>query len=168
MADLSTIAAGGRIVVVQNPADLAEIYEDDVVAAVWPRAVAPLPLTPSSGRLIVDVAAIPPTLWVVRDALEVFASLADCVTVGARWQTADRPMCPAFHVDQVELRATVSLQGPGTELRVPGTAGRVTSITAPGDFVVMKGTRLDPVGCVHRSPATSALRQVLTLDIMDE
>lgn len=166
MADLSTIAVDGRIVVVQNPADLAEIYEDDVVATVWPRAVAPLPLTPSSGRLIVDVAAIPPTLWLVRDALEVFASLADCVTVGARWQTADRPLCPAFHVDQVELRATLSLQGPGTELRGFDTDGPVTRGTAPGDLVIMKGTLLDPVGCVHRSPATSALRQVLTLDVI--
>jgi hypothetical protein len=168
MADVSTIAVGGRVVIVEDPADLAEIYEDDVVAAIWSRAVAALPLTPSSGRFVVDIAAIPPTLWAVRDALEVFACLTDCTTIGARWQTAERPMCPAFHTDQVELRATVSLLGPGTELRIPGTEGPVVRRTLPGDLVVMKGTVLDPVGCVHRSPPTSALRQILTLDVMAE
>jgi hypothetical protein len=166
MADLSAVAVGGRVIIVEHPAELAEIYEADVVAAVWPRAVAPRLLTPSSGRLVVDVAAIPSALWVVRDALEVFACLADCATVGARWQTKDRPMCPAFHTDQVELRATVSLQGPGTELRLTGTDRPVVTRTAPGDLVVMKGSLLDPVGCVHRSPSTSALRQILTLDIV--
>jgi hypothetical protein len=166
MADLSAVAVGGRMIIVEHPADLTEVYEADIVAAVWPRAVAPLPLSPSSGRLVVDIAAIPPTLWVVREALEVFACLADCVTIGARWQTADRPMCPAFHTDQVELRATVSLQGPGTELRVVGADGPVVRRTAPGDLVVMKGSLLDPVGCVHRSPPTTGLRQVLTLDVM--
>jgi hypothetical protein len=168
MADVSMADSVGRIVIVHSPADLAEIYENDVVAAVWPRAVAPLPLTPSSGRLVVDITAIPPRLWVVREALEVFACLSDCGTIGVRWRTADRPMCPAFHTDQVELRATVSLRGPGTELRVPGADHLVVRPTAPGDLVVMKGTLLDPVGCVHRSPPTSAVRQILTLDVMGD
>ena len=166
MADVSASAVGGRVVFVDHPADLAEVYEEHVVAVVWACAVAPRPLNPSSGRFVVDIAAIPPTLWVVRDALEVFACLADCATIGARWQTADRPMCPAFHTDQVELRATVSLQGPGTELWVLGTDGPVVRRTAPGDLVVMKGSLLDPVGCVHRSPPMSAMRQILTLDVM--
>jgi hypothetical protein len=168
MADVSAFVGRGRIVVVENPADLAEIYEDDVVAAIWPRAVAPVPLSPSSGRRLVEVSTIPPPLWLVREALEVFACLADCNTIGARWQTSDRPMCPAFHVDRVELRATLSLQGPGTELQRRGEEGPLLKSTGPGDLVVMKGTLLDPVGCIHRSPPTSTQRQVLTLDVMDD
>jgi len=89
-------------------------------------------------------------------------------TIGARWHTSDRPMCPAFHVDRVELRATLSLQGPGTEIRLHGGERALLRSTAPGDLVVMKGTLLDPVGCMHRSPPTSMQRQILTLDVMAE
>jgi hypothetical protein len=168
MADVSAFVGRDRIVVVENPADLAEIYDDGVVAAVWSRAVAPVPLSPSSGRRLVELSAIPPPLWLVREALEVFACLADCGTIGARWHTSDRPMCPAFHVDRVELRATLSLQGPGTEIRLHGGERALLRSTAPGDLVVMKGTLLDPVGCMHRSPPTSTQRQILTLDVMAE
>jgi hypothetical protein len=172
MADaLTSPVPDDRVVVVDDPVDLAAIYDDDVVAVVWRGAVCPHPLARPSGRCIVDVGTPPATLAPLHAVLELFGCLADCVSLGVRWRTSTEPMCPAFHVDRVELRATLSLLGPGTELL--GTVGTVGHeggplVGAAGALVVMKGTLLHARGCLHRSPSTAAMRQIVTLDIVHD
>ncbi|MBM4282792.1 MAG: DUF1826 domain-containing protein [Deltaproteobacteria bacterium] len=165
-----------RLVWVTTPADLVCIYDDDVIAVVWRDAVsalddAVLALPAPMGRIVLDARA-----GALRclghgsllHIVEVFALLADTADVGVRWRTARAAMCPQFHVDRVELRACLTLRGPGTELQI---GGQVVS-TRAGDLVVMKGTLLDSLrergGCWHRSPPQDdgAERVVVTLDIV--
>ena len=165
-ADGAAGALVERLVVVHTPDELAQIYDDDVVAVVWRGALAPdlATLPGPQGRVVLDIDDIPAvmTLGSLLAVIEVFASLADTCLVGVRWRTLSSPMCPRWHVDQVELRACVTLQGPGTEMQANGDV--VT--TGVGDLVVMKGTRLHPHGCLHRSPAQTGddQRVVVTLD----
>jgi hypothetical protein len=157
-----------RLVVVDSPVELAQIYDDDVVAVVWRGAlVADLATLPGpQGRFVLEVGDVPAvlTLGSLLAVVEVFASLADTDHVGLRWRTLLAPMCPRWHVDQVELRGCVTLRGPGTELQIDGA----TITTNVGDLVVMKGTRLHARGCRHRSPAqegdSDGDRVVVTFD----
>jgi hypothetical protein len=156
-----------RVVEVSAPQDLAAIYDDDVVAVVWRAAlVGPAALPTPSGRLVFDGTEVPAAALghgPLLDIVEVFASLADTTAVGVRWRTSSTPMCPAWHVDQVELRGCLTLVGPGTELLL--NEGERLAVGA-GDLVVMKGTLLHPRGCRHRSPHHGDTdRVVVTLDI---
>jgi len=163
-----------RVAWVASPADLACFYDDDVIAVVWRGAVTALDdacaaLPSPSGRLVLDAHSSALRCLghgSLLSVIEVFASLADTPEVGVRWRTAQAPMCPQFHVDRVELRACLTLRGPGTELHIEDEIVR----TRAGDLVVMKGTLLDPLhdGCRHRSPPQDegADRVVLTLDIV--
>ena len=162
----------GRVMWVTTPADLACIYDDDVLAVVWHGAVAHLDdavaaLPSPAGRMVLDANACSLACLghgSLLQVVKIFASLVDTTEVGVRWRTAQAPMCPQFHVDRVELRACLTLRGKGTELQVDDEI----VATSAGDLVVMKGTLLDAGGCRHRSPPkeTDVYRVVVTLDIV--
>jgi hypothetical protein len=156
------------VVVVNDAAELALIYEPDLVGVVWPTRLRDADFALSTSRLRTVLSQgepWPPALLPLRDVVEVFACLGDADTVGLRAAVLDAPMCPSFHVDQVELRAVLTLRGVGTQIL--GVDGQVFQAKA-GDLVVMKGTRLHSTGCRHRSPPMQegATRVVITLDLL--
>jgi hypothetical protein len=123
------------------------------------------------------------------DMVEVFHLLTDAQRIGVRIASLRAPMCPALHVDRVELRLVCALHGPGTEyigardvdrsaLRQRGGPQREALERHPsllrasaGDWVLLKGEAWPGNagrGAIHRSPASGGgeLRVVVTLDVL--
>ncbi|MCB9764789.1 MAG: DUF1826 domain-containing protein [Alphaproteobacteria bacterium] len=123
----------------------------------------------------------------------VLADLLGAEALGLRLTATDRPTCPAFHVDRVDVRLITTWAGAGTEFlaeadvdrRWLGYAGRgeslgETGLIRPGArprqlppqaVGLFKGERWpgnEGRGVVHRSPPVPAgsRRVLLTLDVL--
>ena len=114
----------------------------------------------------------------LRLLVEVLIDLTGAAEVGVRARRTPSPMCPQFHVDHVPLRLVCTYWGPGTDWldeSTPETAvrsrsnvrlGRVRSAHR-GDLVLLKGESWpgnEGRGAVHRSPAHTSDRLVVSLD----
>ncbi|MEL7045077.1 MAG: DUF1826 domain-containing protein [Pseudomonadota bacterium] len=124
-------------------------------------------------------------LQALHDAMEapveVLRELLECESCGVRVKVLDGPMCPRFHVDQVPARMLITYAGPGTDwishndidLRAmasrepePLRPGCTVRSLATGAWSLLKGGRWDSdyCGVLHRSPAGSGLRLLVSLD----
>jgi hypothetical protein len=135
-----------------------------------------LPDAPGRDALIRDY------LWM----LELFATVADCESIGIRMAITPERTCPRFHVDQVSLRLICTWQGPGTEWlehtaverRFLGHGSRDLPDEASG--LIHPGERINSLGAfdigfmkgeawpgnagrglVHRSPPPNSLPRVM-------
>lgn len=128
----------------------------------------------------------------VRDALntlrteiatpvEVLEELLGCGSCGVRIKVLDGPMCPRFHVDRVPCRMLRTYGGAGTEWIANGECDFAALANAdptpllPGSSIrrldagawsLLKGGKWHDgfAGVVHRSPATSEPRLLVSID----
>lgn len=123
-------------------------------------------------------------LGLARPLVLLFAELFEAERVGVRLALSDRPLCPRFHVDNVVCRLVVSLAGAGSEFIAQddvrrGSLGASDSpVERQGalvhqvdtlDMVLMKGEawpQNQGRGVVHRSPAGTEPRLVMTVDLL--
>jgi hypothetical protein len=190
----SAVAAARKhgIVVADDIADVAALYDDDVRAVVWRRGCSSA-LRDEAERAVLEVpqrliavvdagtlgglsspwfAAFPALTAEIGSLADVFATLTGAAAVGVRLARLTAPMCPRFHVDHVAVRAVCTLTGPGTELAAAAPVAPVERAVpawraAAGDVVWMRGELLAPAS-VHRSPGGSQPRLVITLDVVDQ
>jgi hypothetical protein len=115
----------------------------------------------------------------VREVVALFADVFDAQALGLRLRLTDTPMCPFFHVDKVLCRLITTWAGPTTQWLAEADVDRAALTKAQPDASVralevgelgfFKGT-LWPAGqakaCVHRSPASTQRRLVMTLDLL--
>lgn len=116
-------------------------------------------------------------------ATDMLGYLLDCKSVGIRVGALTRPMCPRFHVDKVACRLLMTLTGPGTEWIAnpdvdfdlfvdrntqlkPLKPGRAARVVDTGHWALLKGGlwREGFDGVVHRSPASSESRLMISID----
>ncbi|MEM6709971.1 MAG: DUF1826 domain-containing protein, partial [Pseudomonadota bacterium] len=116
-------------------------------------------------------------------ASDVLTELLGCARIGFRVVTLNRPMCPRFHVDQVQARLLITIRGPGTEW-IPSnhvdrsafadrnnqqppiqTGERIKQFEA-GHWALLKGGAWndDFRGVVHRSPQSDRPRLLVSVD----
>jgi Protein of unknown function (DUF1826) len=114
----------------------------------------------------------------VREVVALFA-VFDAQALGLRLRLTDTPMCPFFHVDKVLCRLITTWAGPTTQWLAEADVDRAALTKAQpeealralevGELGFFKGT-LWPRGpakaCVHRSPASTQRRLVMTLDLL--
>ena len=193
----------------QEMGDFARIYDEDVELVSVTRGGAQA-ITEASARLIetrqtlrqrwvqevrdtqaayqalpdsIDTTARATIADEVSLASEDLAELIGCEQVGVRLETLNAPMCPRFHVDQVQCRLLATLVGPATEWiandEVDWTAFADLGNIAPplradthirqlqaGHWSLLKGGSWhdDFNGVVHRSPHSAGERVLLSLD----
>jgi hypothetical protein len=179
---------------VHDVADLARIYEPDVVAVVLRRSspfgperydelasrdfafsLRGAPEALDLGLLFADAqepssAAFAAT---VRDdiasVVDMFACLLDAREVGLRIACTSRATCPEYHYDRVAIRLVSTLLGPGTEWRVSSPVGpEATYAARASDLVLLKGSAFPGrrSGVFHRSPPVSGRRLFYSLDAL--
>ncbi len=123
-------------------------------------------------------------LRVARPVVEVFADLFEADRLGVRLTLSDKPMCPRFHVDNVVCRLVVTLVGRGSEFlddadvrrKLLGTkespverGGAHLHHLEPREVGLFKGEAWPQNkgrGIVHRSPAGTDRRLVMTVDLL--
>lgn len=124
----------------------------------------------------------PMKLWIVK-LVDLFSTLFELDEVGLRISCRERPMCPKFHFDRVQVRLVHSLHGEGSEwIEAPtykqgeqvdswvekskSENSLVINKVPPRSVILMKGATwkegIPPV--IHRSPQHNMSRVVLTLD----
>lgn len=138
-----------------------------------------------------EAAGVSDLRGLMRDLARLFAELIGAERLGLRLSVLERPLCPRFHVDRVDLRLVYTILGPGTEWLdhevvdrrhlghlAEGRPDECTGLIRPGgrvrraraeDLCLLKGERWpdnEGRGAVHRSPTPSAStrRLVLTID----
>lgn len=178
---------------VHDVAELARIYEPDVVAVVLrreapvdPARVAELlardfafslrgaPQALDLGLLFADAqGAAREVAEAVRDdiafVVDVFACLLDAREVGLRLACTGRATCPDFHHDRVAIRLVSTVVGPGTEWRAASPGASLTTHRArPSDIVLLKGAAYPgrTSGVFHGSPPVSGRRLFYSLDAL--
>lgn len=123
-------------------------------------------------------------LGLAQPLVRLFADLFEAERLGVRLTLADKPMCPRFHVDDVVCRLVVTLVGRGSEfLSEPDVRrkllgakespvereGATIHQLAPLEVGLFKGEAWPDNkgrGIVHRSPAGSDRRLVMTVDLL--
>ena len=128
-----------RAAMSQDPAILADLYQEHINIAVWQRELsAPLKqeidslLTSATSLQVTavvtpdDVASqlskqLPAALPLVEltdnitELVDLFCCLFEIENVGLRLTVLDRAMCPRFHVDKVPCRLVTTFQGSATQ-----------------------------------------------------
>lgn len=115
-----------------------------------------LPDAPGKAALLADIAL----------QCQMFACLMDCQQLGLRLETLSKPMCPKFHTDHLVCRLVCTYMGPATEW-LDSTGSTVQA--APFAVTLLKGSGWEgneQQAIVHRSPASTLPRVLLTLDPM--
>lgn len=178
---------------VHEVAELARIYEPDVVAVVLRREspVDPARVTELLARdFAFSLRGAPDALDLgllfadaqgpsrevaaaVRDdiayVVDVFACLLDAREVGLRVACTGRATCPEFHHDRVAIRLVSTVFGPGTEWRAAPPGSSLTTHRArPSVIVLLKGAAYPgrTSGVFHRSPPVSGRRLFYSLDAL--
>jgi hypothetical protein len=123
-------------------------------------------------------------LELAQSVVRLFADLFEAERLGVRLTLSDKPMCPRFHVDDVVCRLVVTLVGRGSEFlgepdvrrKLLGAKespvereGATIHHLAPLEVGLFKGEAWPDNkgrGIVHRSPAGSDRRLVMTVDLL--
>jgi Protein of unknown function (DUF1826) len=190
---LEQTTAASRTRLVEAPADLVAIYDDDVNLCIWRRP----PSLPIHAYVVAALARrdtqvkqmLDPRHFVLDDfapdegdaagrqaflddlelLVELYADLIGARGIGMRLVATGTPTCPRFHFDRVGLRLICTYAGPGTEI----LCGRDQTSERIGRFAIafLKGD--DWPGnlgraIVHRSPplAPGERRVFVTLDAL--
>ena len=113
--------------------------------------------------------------------MEILCELVDCPSVGLRFASVDKAMCPRWHIDRVPIRMLCTYRGSGTEwlddqgmeksrLSDPDIVNGPCQRAASGEVVLLKGGLWqgnEGPGAIHRSPSITPgeqSRMLLTLD----
>lgn len=126
------------------------------------------------------------SVWLeqARALVKLFADLFEHDQLGVRLAVTTAAPCPRFHVDRVVCRGIFAVGGPGTEFLADADArrarlgageqaverpGAAIHQLAPWELGLFKGEAwpgFDGRGVVHRSPAASGQRLLMTLDLL--
>ena len=127
------------------------------------------------------------TRRLIRDQIlkgcEILHEVTSCREVGVRLAALNSPMCPRFHVDNLQCRLMITMSGEGTEWipnqfvdwdmfydlsdkRPPIKTGSNIQKMLSGYWYLLKGGawEKDYPGIVHRSPKSKGERLLLSLD----
>lgn len=123
-------------------------------------------------------------LDLARPLVRLFGDLFEAERLGVRLTLSSGPMCPRFHVDDVVCRLVLTLAGSGSEflseadVRRKSLGARPSNVEregatihqlAPLEVGLFKGEAWPGTrgrGIVHRSPAGSGRRLVMTVDLL--
>ena len=139
-----------------------------------PNQSLPSALSPDTRRLIHDQ---------ILEGCEILHEVTSCREVGVRLAALNSPMCPRFHVDNLQCRLMITMSGEGTEWipnqfvdwdmfydlsnrRPPIQTGSNIQKMLSGYWHLLKGGAWDKdyPGIVHRSPKSKGERLLLSLD----